>query len=132
MSSKTPRSIKPESGGFFNDLSLRVRLILRLMGDSRVSPLLKLLPLATVVYLFFPDLIPGPIDDAAVIWLGTSIFVELCPQAVVQEHMDDLRRAAPARWKNVADDENTVDAEFREVGPRPGQQGEPPEEHRVR
>lgn len=42
MTDKEDRNIIPSQGGVFNDLTLRVKLILRLMGDSRVSPLLKL------------------------------------------------------------------------------------------
>jgi hypothetical protein len=38
-----------------------------------------------------PDIAPGPIDDAAVIWLATYLFVELCPPDVVQEHLDALK-----------------------------------------
>ncbi len=33
----------------------------------------------------------GPIDDVAVIWLGSYLFVELCPPDVVKEHTDALR-----------------------------------------
>ena len=38
-------------GGFIQNLILRGRLILRLMGDSRVSFLLKLLPIGALIYL---------------------------------------------------------------------------------
>jgi len=79
-----------QSGSFFQDLSLRIKLILRLLGDSRVSPMLKLLPIGSLVYLVVPDIVVGPIDDAAVIWLATYLFVELCPPNVVQEHLDAL------------------------------------------
>ncbi len=132
MSSNTPRSIKPGGGGFLTELTLRIKLIWRLMGDHRVNPFLKVLPVASLVYLVFPDLVPGPIDDAAVIWLGTSLFVELCPQPIVQEHMDQLRNVVPARWQNTPSDEDTVDAEFREVGQAPVQPGEPNEKNQVR
>ncbi|OGN92055.1 MAG: hypothetical protein A2Y88_08760 [Chloroflexi bacterium RBG_13_48_10] len=80
-----------QNGGFFQDLSLRLKLILRLMGDPRISPLLKLLPIGSLVYLVVPDIAIGPIDDAAVIWLATYLFVELCPPAVVQEHLEALK-----------------------------------------
>jgi hypothetical protein len=91
MSEKTNRKITTsQSGSFFQDLTLRVKLILRLLGDSRVSPVLKLLPIGSVIYLVVPDIVPGPIDDAAVIWLATYLFVELCPPNVVQEHLDAL------------------------------------------
>jgi hypothetical protein len=81
----------PQSGGFFQGLTLRIKLILRLLGDGRVNPLLKLLPIGSLVYLVVPDIAPGPIDDAAVIWLATYLFVELCPPEVVQEHLDGLK-----------------------------------------
>jgi len=95
---------------------MRVKLILRLMGDRRVSPILKVLPAASVVYLVFPDIVPLFLDDAAVIWLGTSLFVELCPPAVVKEHMDDLRRVVPLQWHDPEPDD-AVDAEFKDASP---------------
>jgi hypothetical protein len=91
MSDKSNRKITlPQNRGFFQDLTLRIKLILRLLGDSRVNPLLKLLPIGSLVYLVVPDIAPGPIDDAAVIWLATYLFVELCPPEVVQEHLESL------------------------------------------
>ena len=91
MSEKPNRKITlSQNGGFFQDISLRIKLILRLLGDSRVSPLLKVLPIGSLVYLLMPDIAPGPIDDAAVIWLATYLFVELCPPHVVQEHLEAL------------------------------------------
>jgi hypothetical protein len=80
-----------QGGSFFQDLSLRIKLIIRLMGDSRVSPLVKLMPIGSLLYFVVPDIAPGPIDDAAVIWLATYLFVELCPPNVVQEHMEALK-----------------------------------------
>jgi hypothetical protein len=92
MSDKTIRKIMlPQSGGFFQELTLRIKLILKLLGDRRVNPLLKILPIGSLIYLVVPDLVPGPIDDAAVIWLATYLFVELCPPDVVQEHLEALR-----------------------------------------
>lgn len=92
MSEKSNRKISfPRSGGFFQDLTLRLKLILRLLGDGRVNPLLKILPIGSLVYLVVPDIAPGPIDDAAVIWLATYLFVELCPPGVVQEHLEALK-----------------------------------------
>jgi hypothetical protein len=95
MSENKERKIALPPGNVFNDILLRIKLVWRLMGDSRVSPLLKALPVGTILYLVFPDLAPGPIDDAAVIWLGAYLFVELCPPWVVQEHMEALHLVAP-------------------------------------
>lgn len=91
MADKSNRKITlPQGGGFFNGLTLRVKLILRLLGDSRVNPLLKVLPIGSLVYFLVPDIAPGPIDDAAIIWLATYLFVELCPPGVVDEHLQAL------------------------------------------
>lgn len=92
MPDKNDRKIIfPRSGGVFQELSLRIKLIMRLLGDTRVNLLYKLLPIGSLVYLVIPDIAPGPIDDAALIWLATYLFVELCPPDVVQEHLDELQ-----------------------------------------
>lgn len=98
----------PRTPGILQDLAIRVKLILRLLADSRVSPLLKVLPLASAIYLLFPDLAPGPIDDAAIIWLSTYLFVELCPPDVVQEHLRALQGSAPGQWRDVPFDEEEI------------------------
>ena len=91
MSEKSNRDIIPSQGGsFFHGLTLRIKLIMRLIGDGRVNPLLKILPVGSLVYFLVPDIAPGPIDDAAIIWLATYLFVELCPPEVVQEHLEAL------------------------------------------
>jgi hypothetical protein len=114
MSENDKRSITPsKGGGVFHDLGVRIKLILRLMADPRVSPWLKVIPVGTMVYLLFPDLAPGPIDDAALIWLGTYLFIELCPPDVVQEHMDALTRAITGESRDpLADEEDIIDAEY--------------------
>ena len=101
MSENKDRKLQLPSGNVFTDILLRIKLILRLMGDSRISPLLKVLPVGTVFYLLFPDLAPGPIDDAAIIWLGAYLFVELCPPGVVHEHMEALSLVAPGELQDA-------------------------------
>jgi hypothetical protein len=115
MSENKPRSITQPKGGFFQDLSLRVKLILRLIGDSRVSPLLKVIPIGAFIYLIFPDIAPGPIDDAAIIWLGTSLFVELCPPDIVEEHMAALRQSISQEAQNTSrQEEDIIEGQFRD------------------
>jgi hypothetical protein len=92
MPDKNDRKIViAHSGGVFQELSLRIKLIIRLLGDKRVNLLYKMLPIGSLVYLVIPDIAPGPIDDAALIWLATHLFVELCPPDVVHEHLDALQ-----------------------------------------
>jgi hypothetical protein len=116
MSQKQPRDISPYSGGVFSGIANRIKLIWRLMSDSRVSPFLKLLPLTSIVYLLFPDFLPGPVDDAAIIWLSTYLFVELCPPDVVQEHMEAIERTIHGQARDVDEEvqineEDIIDAE---------------------
>lgn len=94
---KSGKMVVPQ-GGMMRDVVKRLKLIARLMGDSRVNFFLKALPLASVAYLIFPfDLAPGVVfpiigalDDAAILWLGSNLFVELCPDDVVKEHMQAI------------------------------------------
>ena len=115
MSEEKPRQIIPSKGGVFQELSLRVKLVLRLIADPRVNPLLKLIPIGSVVYLIVPDLIPFVIDDAAIIWLGTSIFIEMCPPNIVAEHMENLRRTLPAEMHDEPkEDDEVIEGQFRD------------------
>lgn len=105
--------LKSQNSGFFNDLVLRLKLILRLLGDRRVNFLVKLIPIGALIYLVSPiDLIPGAVipfigalDDAAVIWLGTTLFVALCPDEVVQEHNNALNKVVTGTWRDATEQE---------------------------
>lgn len=83
-------------GGMTHEFVNRVKLILKLMGDSRVSPLVKLIPVGAIAYLVSPiDVIMGipgiaALDDAAILWMGSNLFIELCPPEVVQEYMQEI------------------------------------------
>jgi uncharacterized membrane protein YkvA (DUF1232 family) len=105
MTDKPGRDLVPSSGGVFHDILIRIKLILRLMLDRRVSLFLKLLPIGSLVYLVLPDFLPGPIDDAAMIALLSYLFVELCPEQVVQEHMRALTSVVDADWREVDEEE---------------------------
>lgn len=105
MNDKPSRSVVPKSGGVFHEAALRIKLIVRLMGDRRVSPLVKLLPVGALAYWLIPDIAPGPIDDALLMWLGSYLFVELCPPAVVQEHLRELTAVIDGEWREVPPEE---------------------------
>jgi uncharacterized membrane protein YkvA (DUF1232 family) len=100
-------------GGMLRDLVLRFKLIVHLMGDNRVNPFVKLLPIASLAYLIFPfdliSMVPGvsALDDVALVSLGAYLFIEFCPPEVVQEHMQRLT----SNMDVVAGDNDIVDAE---------------------
>lgn len=111
----------PPQGGLVRDFILRVKLILRLIGDKRVNPWLKVIPVAGLAYLISPlDIIPdimlpvvGELDDAAILWLTNYLFVELCPPEVVAEHVKALTAGAAHR-----DDDDVIDGEAVEIKDR--------------
>jgi uncharacterized membrane protein YkvA (DUF1232 family) len=91
MNKKSSQSIIPSKGGVLQELTLRAKLIFRLIGDRRVSPWVKLIPIAGLIYWISPvDLIMGipgvdAVDDVAVLWFAQYMFIELCPPDVVRE-----------------------------------------------
>jgi uncharacterized membrane protein YkvA (DUF1232 family) len=116
MSNNRRKLIPAPSGGMVSSLVKQLKLIGRLMGDKRVNPFLKILPIASLVYLISPvDLAPGVVfpvigalDDAAILWIGSTLFVQLCPDDIVKEHRDDLDMI-------TSDDSDIVDAETKDV-----------------
>ena len=109
--------IKKFGGGFFNEIGTNIRLVIRLIADRRVSPFLKLIPIGTFAYLLIPDLIIGPIDDFALVGLGLYLFVELCPQEIVEEHRRALSGQSgtiTGQWQDPKQSGNDeiIDAEF--------------------
>lgn len=116
---KSSDIIVNQQGGVVRNVVNQMKLIFRLLGDKRVGFLAKLVPLGAFAYLLLPaDLAPnvvlpviGVVDDAAILWLGSYIFTELCPPEVVEEHMKSL-----AGNMNPTDANNdVVDGETTEV-----------------
>lgn len=116
---KSDKLLVRSDGGMLRDFMLRLKLILRLMGDRRVNPFVKLIPVAALVYLLSPvDLIPGlafpvigAVDDVALVSMGAYFFIELCPPDVVQEHMKSLS----SNMDTVEGLDDVVDAEAVEM-----------------
>jgi len=112
------KKIIKAKGGFVDDTINYVKLIIRLLADKRISPLLKLLPIGSFVYTVLPLDIPGPIDDAAVLGASMYLFITLCPQAIVDEHMLALNSTVSSVWRDVDKteeeykNEDIIDAEF--------------------
>jgi hypothetical protein len=102
-------------GGIFNN----IRLIARLLKDRRVNFFLKLLPIGALIYLVVPvDFLPiNPLEDAVVLWLGGTLFIELCPDDIVAEHRRAL--AAASGGVDIVSERSSdvVDAEYKDVPP---------------
>jgi hypothetical protein len=109
--SNSPKKIIP-SGEKLHELAIRIKLLFRLMADKRVNFLIKLIPVGGLAYLINPIDIPTPIDDLAVLGLSVYLFMELCPQVVVAEHLKNLRNVKGIRNPVDLDQDMVVDAEF--------------------
>jgi uncharacterized membrane protein YkvA (DUF1232 family) len=117
MTDKKDLTIPPQ-GSMVRDFMMRVKLIWRLMRDGRVSGWLKLIPVAGLLYLVMPiDIIAdialplvGQVDDAAVLWLASYMFLELVPPEIVMQHVKALGVGAAK-----ADADEVVDAESVEI-----------------
>jgi len=103
--------------GFFLGLYNNLRLIVRLLKDDRVSTLLKLLPIGALIYLVVPvDLAPiNPIDDGLVVWLGGYLFIELCPDDVVEEHRKALGQLRDIDVTPETSTSEVIDGSYRDV-----------------
>ena len=89
-------------------MTKKLQLIFRLMRDKRVHPLVKVLPFLSLIYLVYPDLVPGPFDDAVVITLFLQFFLTLIPDELIDEHQFELE----LQEKNTNDRENIIEGEF--------------------
>lgn len=110
-----------QQSGVIRNVINQLKLITRLMGDSRVSIFAKLIPIGALIYLISPiDAISipviGALDDAALLWLGSYVFTELCPPVVVAEHMKEL-----AGNMNINTQDDVVDAEATDVSDKTSQ-----------
>ena len=62
-------------------------LFIRLMTDKRINAFPKAIILLALIYLIiFPDLFPGPVDDAGVLGAAMLIFIALVPKEIIEEH----------------------------------------------
>ncbi len=123
MSKTNSGDIIPSSG-FVSELVLRIKLIWRLLMDKRVNFFLKLLPAFSVLYLINPIDLPTPLDDAAIVGLGFTLFVSLCPHDIVQEHMAALRKGLPANTEKPAN-ADIIEGKFESVPDEDNNPSEP-------
>jgi len=96
-----------------------VRLVWRLLNDSRVPALPKLIVPAALVYVLFPfDIAPdlilglGQLDDVGILAVAVATFIEFCPREVVEEHR---RAIAASTHRGNASDEDVIEGSFRHV-----------------
>ena len=117
MADKKDIMIPPQ--GMWRGTLMRIKLILHLIGDRRVNPWLKILPIGGLLYLISPlDIIPdialpiiGELDDLAILWLTNYLFIEMCPPDVVKEHIKRLT----SNMDIVESQDDVVDGEAKDI-----------------
>jgi len=104
--------------GLLRAMILRARLAFRLIREPRVRLLVKLVPLAAIVYVLSPiDLIPdvlpaiGELDDLVSALIAIEVFVNLCPPQAVAFHTEALAEGRP--YSPMDADHTIIDAEWR-------------------
>jgi hypothetical protein len=116
---KNPNKVNLPSGdNLFYNIAEHLKLVWKLWLDPRINLFLKLLPLGSLVYMVSPlDMVIPVVDDVGVLWFFTYLFIELCPEEIVEEHRREIR--STVEGKVVDDypdiDEGSIeDAQFRE------------------
>ena len=125
MRNMAKRGIKSvgEKAGALAEIIKNAKLVWRLMMDPRIPVWLKAIPLATLLYLLFPiDVLPDPLlglgqlDDIAVILLGVKLFIELCPQEIVRQHLRQMS-SIPGSYRVVGEEPSaSIEVPYRIVG----------------
>lgn len=115
---KNPKKFNLSSGeNLFHNIAEHLKLVWKLWLDPRVNIFLKLLPLGSVVYLISPlDIVIPLIDDIGVLWFFTYLFIELCPEDIVEEHRREIRSTIEGTivqdYPDI-DEDSIEDAQFR-------------------
>lgn len=116
---KNRKDLTPNDSGFFRGIADHLKLVWLLWTDARINPMLKILPLGSLIYMFSPfDMVIPFIDDIGVLWFFTYLFIELCPEEIVAEHRQNIIHTIQSEWKETLEDEfnedDIEDAEYRE------------------
>jgi len=117
---KNPKNLQSsKDSNFFREIADYLKLVWLLWTDERISPFLKILPLGSLIYMVSPfDMIIPLIDDVGVAWFFTYLFVELCPEDIVEEHRQNIINTIEREWKETSSydfsEDDIEDAEFEE------------------
>ena len=117
---RKPKKIISYQAGVIERLANYLKLFWRLLLDRRVSILLKLIPLAALIYGISPlDWFIPVIDDLVIACLAVYLFVELCPPEIASEHQRAIENVLAGEWRDAPEekpiaDEDIIEGEFHE------------------
>jgi uncharacterized membrane protein YkvA (DUF1232 family) len=118
MSEQSKPVVAKDNAGALTQLVRTLRLVWRLLKDSRVPVWPKLIIPAAILYVLSPiDIIPdfilglGQLDDLGIVALALAMFIEFCPSEIVEEH----RRAISGGSAPPAADEEVIEGSYHHV-----------------
>jgi uncharacterized membrane protein YkvA (DUF1232 family) len=117
---RQPRQPIKYRANVFVRIANYLKLFFRLLKDQRVSFLLKLIPLGSSLYVLSPiDRFVPVVDDLVIMFLGIYLFIEFCPEDIVNAHRRAIEGVLEGQWRAAQDqdeiaDEDIIDAEFHE------------------
>ena len=110
-SPRPPRQPIKYRTGVFVRIANYLKLFWRLLNDQKVSLFLKLIPLIASMYVISPmDRFVPVVDDLVILFLGIYLFVELCPENIVNAHRQAIEGVLEGNARDAQDDEE-VDEE---------------------
>ncbi len=111
------RLVSKYQGDLFGSFGMQIRLIIKLLADRRINLLLKALPVFSVIYFISPlDFAIPVVDDVFVLWLANTLFLDLCPPEIVEEHRVSLERTEERKKKEKIEERDIIDAKYKEKG----------------
>ena len=103
---------QPPHGTFLQEIGFHVRLLFLLFFDRRVGFGTRLVFLAGILFVLNPYDHPSPFDDIIVFLLLSILFIALAPPKVVSEHLNNMRRTIPGKWRDAQNDKEVIDVKF--------------------
>jgi len=92
-----------------------LKLFWRLLLDPRVSILLKMIPFGALVYGISPlDWAIPVVDDLVILFLAIYLFVELCPEDIVNVHRQSIEGVLEGKARDAQDDEKIAEEDLLE------------------
>ena len=90
-----------------------LKLYWRLLNDQKVSLFLKLIPLIASLYVLSPiDRFVPVVDDLVILFLGIYLFVELCPEGVVNAHRQAIEGVLEGQARDAQEDEKIAEEDI--------------------
>jgi uncharacterized membrane protein YkvA (DUF1232 family) len=112
---RPPRQPIPYRTSVFVRIANYLKLFWRLLNDQKVSLFLKLIPLIAFLYVISPmDRIIPVVDDLVILFLGIYLFVELCPENIVNAHRQAIEGVLEGQARDAQDDEKIAEEDILE------------------